>query len=140
MSKTLKIKLTIFFSLVGLGISSYLLYIYTFGLPLPCGSNGCEIVRYSKYSKIFSISVPFYGVAFYLSLFIASLVSVFYKNRFTFPVLTLLTAAGFISSVYFTSLELFVIKAICNWCVASAIVSTVLFAINLSPRVLKNSQ
>ena len=38
--------------------------------------------------------------------------------------------AGFGYSVYLTYLELFVIEAVCQWCVVSAILMTVLFAVN----------
>ena len=41
-----------------------------------------------------------------------------------------LSLVGFGFSVYLTVLELFVIDAICQWCVASAILMTVLFAVS----------
>ena len=42
----------------------------------------------------------------------------------------LVSLAGFGFSVYLTYLELFVIEAVCQWCVASAILMTALFAAN----------
>ena len=41
-----------------------------------------------------------------------------------------LSLTGFGFSVYLTYLELFVIDAICQWCVISAILMTVLFGLN----------
>jgi uncharacterized membrane protein len=38
---------------------------------------------------------------------------------------------GFGFSVYLTYLELFKIEAICEWCVASAVLMTILFGVNL---------
>jgi hypothetical protein len=40
-----------------------------------------------------------------------------------------MTAVGFGFSAYLTYLELFVIDAICQWCVASAVLMTALFAL-----------
>src|SRR6266536_1852292 len=42
----------------------------------------------------------------------------------------LAAAIGFGFSVYLTYLELFVIDAICQWCVASAVLMTALLAVN----------
>jgi uncharacterized membrane protein len=130
MSRTLKYKLLLFFSLVGLGISLYLAYVYIFSLPLPCGSNGCEVVRYSKYSHIFSVPVPVFGVIFYLTVLSASIAGILNKIKKIDQIVVSLTAIGFGFSLYFTFLELFVIKAICNWCVASAITATILLGIS----------
>jgi uncharacterized membrane protein len=41
-----------------------------------------------------------------------------------------LSLGGFGFSVYLTYLELFVIEAVCQWCVASAVLMTILFAAN----------
>ena len=41
-----------------------------------------------------------------------------------------LALVGFGYSVYLTYLELFKIEAICQWCVASAVLMTILFAVN----------
>ena len=41
-----------------------------------------------------------------------------------------LALVGFGYSVFLTYLELFVIDAICQWCVFSAVLMTVLFAVN----------
>jgi uncharacterized membrane protein len=46
-----------------------------------------------------------------------------------------LALIGFGYSVYLTYLELFVIDAICQWCLASALVMTALFAVNATRMV-----
>jgi uncharacterized membrane protein len=45
--------------------------------------------------------------------------------------LVAMTATGVLVSVWLTYLELFVIHAICMWCVVSAILATVLFALSV---------
>ena len=42
---------------------------------------------------------------------------------------------GFGFSAYLTYLELFVIDAICQWCVASAVLMTLLLVVNARPGV-----
>jgi uncharacterized membrane protein len=131
MKESLVYKLSIIFSVAGLMVSAYLYYIYTFELPLPCSNNGCEIVRYSKYSKMFSLPVPLYGIVFYLSVLATSISVLLFKGDVLKKFLLLSTVAGFAFSVYFTFLEIFVIKAICNWCVISAVFSSLLFGLYL---------
>lgn len=133
MTESLKYKLLIFFSLVGVCISAYLAYIYIFSLPLPCGSTGCDTVRSSKYAKILSVPVPVYGIAFYLSITLVSIGGLINIQKAK-KVILLLSSIGFLMSVYFTFLEIFVIKAICNWCVVSAIVATIIFVLSLLAR------
>ena len=41
-----------------------------------------------------------------------------------------ISLGGFGFSVYLTYLELFKIEAICQWCVSSAVLMTVLFGLN----------
>jgi uncharacterized membrane protein len=137
MKSSLIYRLSVIFSLLGLLVSGYLLYMYSSSMPLPCSSNGCEVVRYSKYSEMFSLPVPLYGVIFYLGVFLVSAAAMLRKQKFLFVVLLLMTLSGFAFSVYFTYLELFVIKAICNWCVGSAVISTILFALFVVPYLTK---
>ena len=45
-------------------------------------------------------------------------------------ILVLLTGFGLLFSIWLTYLELFVIHAICQWCVISAILATILFILS----------
>ena len=103
-------------SLVGLLISAYL-YLYKIGLigALACGSGECETVQASVWSRFAGVEVALIGVAGYL-------------------VLLIVTGWGVLFSGYLTYLELFVIHAICRWCVGSALIITSLFALALLAR------
>jgi len=46
--------------------------------------------------------------------------------------LAALATVGFLFSVYLTGIELFVLHAICRWCVASAGIMTALWVLSLS--------
>ncbi len=110
-------------SIIGLGISGYLTYTHYFGLAPVCLASGqCEIVQSSRYAVMFGIPVPLIGLVGY-ALMLASLQI---KNELGRLLGVLLTVGGFAFSCYLTYLELFVIHAICQWCVSSAITVTIM--------------
>lgn len=118
-------------ALLGLVISSYLWIARISPIPLVCTDNGgCHTVQASRYAAHFGIPTAFYGILFYLAL---SMLAIFH-NRGRTPhwmmiLLYLTTGIGFAVSAYLTYLEAFVIKAWCAWCVVSAILTTLAFAI-----------
>jgi uncharacterized membrane protein len=71
--------------------------------------------------------VGYYALVFALTL--AGVQERFADSRGLSLALMLLTAWGLIFSVWLTYLELFVIEAICQWCVVSAVLAGILFAI-----------
>lgn len=119
-------RLIFVFSLLGLLISAFLAYEYSRpeGITCPITGAGCDIVRNSAYSSMFGISLPFYGIAFYL--FVAVL-SILLTNSSKKPIMYMLRSViilfGFLFGLYLTGLEAFVIKAFCFWCVVSFIIS-----------------
>jgi uncharacterized membrane protein len=96
-----------------------------------CGpSHGCDIVAASEYAEILGIPVAVYGLA--CSLVLVGLAFTWWlrseRRALLAAYLLLLAATGF--AAYLTFLELFVIRAICAWCVsyAVAIVSALVVA------------
>src|SRR3954447_4777835 len=89
------------------------------------GGGGCETVADSHYSHLAGINVAVIGIFGYV-LLLAAAVAPGDPGRFG-GFLTALIGFGF--SAYLTYLELFVIDAICQWCVASAIVMAVSLAV-----------
>ncbi|HEV2351296.1 MAG TPA: thioredoxin domain-containing protein [Terriglobia bacterium] len=129
MRKTLLLAL----SLAGLFISIYLWWVYTSpSHALVCLGTGCDAVRASRYSTLWGLPLPIYGVAMYaamvLLIFAEQLISTLMagKVRYTF---TAMAGVGFLFSLYLTYLEGFVIHAWCAWCVGSAVTITVIFAV-----------
>ena len=112
-------------SLLGLFISSFLLYEYNLQGPIICPiGTGCDVVRASPYSHFLGISIPILGVLFYLVMAIFSVIhaqKIFSDLLFQLKLLVSTIGVGF--GIYLTFLELFVIKAICFWCVLSFIIS-----------------
>lgn len=125
--------------LAGLGVSFYLMWGYTTpGATLACGgSHGCETVKNSPYASLLGIPLPVIGLVSYSALLILLVL----QNQLALraagwsPYIALaifgVSLAGVLYSVYLTYLELFVILAICRWCVASAIIMVALFGLSI---------
>jgi uncharacterized membrane protein len=105
-------------AVAGLLISAYLTWIHFMGVAPVCisGSGGCETVQSSRYAAIFGVPVAALGVVAYAGL----LFSATLRGEGGIYLGLLITLVGTLFSAYLTYLELFVIHAICEWCVASA--------------------
>jgi uncharacterized membrane protein len=119
-------------SLAGLFISVYL-YLYKLGRigSLACGTGGCETVQLSPWSRIAGVEVALLGVLGYAGLLVLSLAALqpgLAGQRWPAMLLAALAGIGVLFTAYLTYLELFVIHAICRWCVASGLVILGLFA------------
>jgi uncharacterized membrane protein len=114
-------------ALAGLTISLYLTITwYDDSIPVCVGGGGgCEKVQTSDYADWAGVPVALVGAIGY-GLILVSLALPGDAGRFS-GVLFGLVGIGF--SIYLTYLELFVIDAICQWCVASAVVMTALAAV-----------
>ncbi|MDX6607869.1 MAG: hypothetical protein QOD14_2409 [Solirubrobacterales bacterium] len=114
-------------ALVGIGVASYIAIAEGGGGAPKClaGGHGCETVARSHYAHLAGINVAVIGIFGYVLLVVAALVPGD-AGRFG-GFLTALVGFGF--SAYLTYLELFVIDAICQWCVASAVVMTLSLAL-----------
>jgi len=89
----------------------------------------CDVVNNSVYAKIYGVPVAFIGLAGYLVLMCLAMAALQTEGATQRRLLTLgflLALGGFGFSVYLTYLELYVIEAICVWCVISAILITLL--------------
>jgi uncharacterized membrane protein len=118
-------------SLAGLFVSAYL-YLYKLGRigDLACGSGGCEAVQWSPWSRLAGIEVALIGVLGYaglLGLSLAALQPALAGRRWPAGLLAALAGIGVLFTGYLTYLELFVIKAICRWCVASGFIILAIF-------------
>jgi uncharacterized membrane protein len=115
-------------ALIGLGIATYLTVIHYAGIEVVCAvGGGCETVQASKYSELAGVPVALLGLIGYVAI-LASLAVRGENGRFLRVVLT---ALGFAFSVYLTYRELFTIHAICQWCVGSAVIMTLLLIISV---------
>lgn len=124
-SSHLSNRLVFIFSLLGLLVAGFLFYEYNLSGPIVCPTGaGCDTVRASSYSRFLGISIPVWGIAFYLGMAILSVVA---SQKTFVKIVTKLQLVGAVAGVgfgvYLSYLEVFVIRAICFWCVLSFIIS-----------------
>jgi uncharacterized membrane protein len=114
-------------ALAGIGVATYIAIAESGGGAPKClaGGHGCETVAKSEYAHLAGINVAVLGIFGYVLLLVTALVPGD-PGRFG-GFLTALVGFGF--SAYLTYLELFVIDAICQWCVASAILMALSLAV-----------
>jgi len=123
-------------ALVGLFVALYLwLHALGFGGAIKCGaSGGCEVVQTSQWAVFLGLPVAFYGVAGYFALLAVAILGLrpaALPERKWSVLLAGLASAGFLFTAYLTYLELFVIHAICRWCVGSAVIITLIWIVSL---------
>lgn len=122
-------------ALVGFFVALYLwLHALGIGGPLKCGTGGCDTVQTSRWAVFLGMPVAFYGVVGYVLILltaIAGLRPAALAQRQWSVLLAALATIGFLFTAYLTYLELFVIHAICRWCVASAVIITAIWIVSL---------
>ncbi len=114
-----------FVAALGIGVAAYIAIAAAGGDSPVClaGSSGCETVAKSSWSHVAGVNVAVFGIVGYCLL----LATAFFASdlaRFGGFVLAL---GGFGYSVFLTYVELFKIEAVCQWCVASTVLMTILF-------------
>ena len=120
---------------IGVFVSTYLT-LYKFGYigSLQCAVGSCETVNTSRWATFLGLPVAAWGLGFYVAAL--ALVFVGIQERYADSsavalALVALTGWGVLFSGWLTYLELFVIDAICIWCVTSAVIVLVMFAISV---------
>jgi uncharacterized membrane protein len=111
-------------AVIGLGLAAYLTYIHYAGIAPACtAGQSCIKVQTSIWSKVDGVPVALLGLIGYVGI----LGTLLAPDREETRVATLgLSLIGVAFSAYLTYRELFSIHAICEWCVSSAVVLTLL--------------
>ena len=117
-----------FLATFGIGVAAYVAIADSGGGAPVCvaGGHGCQTVAESSYSHLLGVNIAIFGVLGYGVLLCCALLRGDGPRMAGF----LVSLIGFGYSFYLTYLELFKIDAICQWCVASATLMTLLFATN----------
>ena len=124
---------------IGIAVASYLSYIETQSVTAACGPIGdCNTVQSSRYAKLFDVlPIGVLGLLGYLGLLGAWLVRKFIPRFEKTATIGFWSIALFavIFSLYLTYLEPFVIRAVCIWCLISAVIMTLLLLLGTPPMV-----
>ncbi len=128
-------------AVLGFLVSSYLAYVNITGKSVVCfagekkdGKSECDVVNQSIYSRTMGIPNGILGMIMYAAVFVVSLFGI--KNwhkkidkEKTLLLIWPILAISVLFSAYLTYIELFVIKAICQWCVVSAVLVVAMFVV-----------
>ncbi len=109
-------------AVAGLAVASYLTYSRYAGTQLYCATGGCATVQRSSYAVIAGIPVAVLGLAAYLAILGTAVARGPSATAIGFG----LAAAGVAFSAYLLVAQLFLIHAICQYCVASDVIVTLL--------------
>ena len=114
-------------ALIGAGVAAYLTYAHYEHVKVACSlGSQCETVQHSAYADLAGIPVALIGLVGY-GLILGALLAP--DGETTRLALVAATVVGFGFSLYLTYREVFTIHAICQWCVSSAVIMTVLCAL-----------
>lgn len=118
-------------AIAGLGVAAYLAYVETQAVAAVCGPVGdCNAVQSSPYARLFGLlPIGVLGVIGYLAILAAWLWGRLKSAplaRHAPLVVFSLALVGTLFSLYLTYLEPFVIKAVCIWCLTSAVTITLI--------------
>ncbi len=121
----------IFLSTLGVLVAGYLSLKRFTGGSLVCTRWAqCDTVNNSLFAKFYGVPVAFIGLAGYLVLLVLAIATLRTDGggvqRRLIGLGFLLSLGGFAFSVRLTYLEVYVIQAICSWCVSSAVIITLL--------------
>jgi uncharacterized membrane protein len=135
-------RVSLVLAVLGIAVAAYMTWAKYANQSVVCltGSQ-CDEVQNHETSEVAGIPVAVIGLTGYVAI-VAVLVLEEVASGFTNsgPMLVFgLTLVGFVYSLYLTALELFVIYAICSWCVTSAVIMTLLFVISII-RALRTAQ
>ncbi len=119
-------------ALVGFSDSAYLTAQHVRGVIPPCGVlNNCETVLTSAYATITGIPVAAFGV-FYYGLLIVLLIAFFDTgDRRILHVMSWIVTTGVLATLYFIYVQAFIINAWCPYCLVSATMTGILFALSV---------
>jgi uncharacterized membrane protein len=109
---------------VGAAVAGYLTYARYTDTTLVCATGGCETVQRSEYALLAGIPVAVLGFVTYLVL----LATAFTRAEISRTAGAVLAISGALFASYLLYAQVFLIDAVCQWCLASDIVITLLAA------------
>jgi uncharacterized membrane protein len=131
MHKKHKHDIIVILAVLGFGISLYLSFAHYLGYTVPCGiTHGCEVVLNSKYSMLFGLPLGVWGVGYFSAVIVSALLA----NSYLLwrKILTGLLGLGALAALVFLSLQFFVIKKICQYCLTTDLLSILLLILDIN--------
>jgi uncharacterized membrane protein len=115
---------------LGVALAGYLTYLHYSGTTPPCSIKGnpCSQVQKSRYSELAGVPVALIGLLGYIVILGSLLAPEDERTRFVTMALTL---GGLGFSAYLTYREVFTLHKICEWCVGSAVLMTIMMGLSV---------
>lgn len=106
------------------------------GKQVPCSiTTGCEEVLNSRFSVVGGVPISWFGFAFYLTVFSAAAFAVFNEDDRLLRVTFWPALAGFLISLGLVGIQAFILHAYCQYCLGSAILTTLIFIASPKPTI-----
>ena len=123
-------------ALAGLAIAGYLTWAHYADETVACpiGGGGCETVQESSYAELLGIPVALLGLLLYVTV----LALVAWDAPAARQAVAVLALSGAAFALYLVAVQLWVIDAVCTWCIANDVV-VVLLAAATTARLLRSS-
>jgi uncharacterized membrane protein len=119
-------------AVAGLAVAGYLTWVHFEDAALVCvAGGGCETVQESEYAEIAGVPVALLGLGAYAAI----LVLLAWDAPTARLGAAMLALVGLVFSMYLLALQLFVIDAICVWCLANDVLIAPLLAVLTTLRV-----
>lgn len=106
--------------------------------PLVCPIKfDCHAVTHSDYSKFFGIPLEIYGMTYYAVISLSYLLLIFIPEMpgavhiDLVAVLIAASSMAFLFSLYLISVQIFILKKGCSWCIVSAFICLVIFILTM---------
>jgi uncharacterized membrane protein len=113
---------------LGAAITAYLLYVRQTGGALVCSTGGCETVQSSAYAEVLGVPVAALGLLAFLGLLLTALA----RGEWARLSQVTLGLSALVFSAYLLYIQLAVIDAICQWCLAADVLTIAVFALGLA--------
>lgn len=115
-------------AVIGIGVTGYLVWErYHGNAPVCALGGGCLTVQRSEWATVAGVPVAIMGLVAYVGMLICALV----PRQIAALGSLFLSLLGVMLSGYLTYLELFSIHAVCEYCVTSAVVVTLLLVVSV---------
>jgi uncharacterized membrane protein len=109
-------------ALAGAAVAAYLVYARYTHTQIACTTGGCDTVQHSRYARLAGVPVAVLGLAAYLAIFATAL-----SARVEAAAIAAAIALGGLAfAIYLIVIQVAVIDAICQWCLASDAILAVL--------------
>lgn len=118
------------FAAIGTAVSAYLVWVhYSGSLALCIGAGGCEAVQTSRYAMVGELPVAAVGLGGFVAILSVAVARIRLEHPWLDLALFGLSLAAALYVAYLTYIEIFVLGAICPWCVTAAVCALAVFVL-----------